>query len=88
MKLLLLMIFVTTLMLSSGRMECDIIKNQQLKDLDISNDTINATKRNNTDVYQVKAKESVSKCVLSNITITVSGQALCIAKICNLRAWQ
>ena len=60
MKLLLLKIFVTTLKLSSGQMECDIIKNQQLKDLDISDDTINATKRNNSDVYQVKAKKSVS----------------------------
>ena len=60
MKLLLLKILVTTLKLSSGQMECDIIKNQQLKDLDISDDTINATKRNNSDVYQVKAKKSVS----------------------------
>jgi len=48
-----LLIFVTLLKLSKGLLNCDIIKNRQPVEFDLSQDTISATKRNNSDVYQV-----------------------------------
>lgn len=53
--LLLFTIFVTTLKLTNGQLNCDIIKDQQPTDFGLSDNTIAATKRDDSDVYQVKA---------------------------------
>lgn len=45
--------FVTTFKLSNGKLFCDI-ENLQPTDFGLSPDTITATKRDNSDVYQVK----------------------------------
>ena len=45
---------VTTLKLSNRKLFCDI-ENLQPTEFGLSPDTISATKRDNSDVYQVKA---------------------------------
>ena len=58
MKLQLCAIFATLLKLSKGLLNCDIIKNRQPTDFDLSKETITATKRNNSEVYQVLSFKS------------------------------
>ena len=53
MKLHLSIVFATLLKLSKGLLNCEITKNKQPMDFDLSKDTITATKRNDSDVYQV-----------------------------------
>ena len=53
MKLYLQILFLTLIKLSKGLLNCDIIKNRPPRDFDLSQNTISATKRNNSDTYQV-----------------------------------
>ena len=53
MSLHLLIIFVTLLKVSSGLLNCIIIKDRQPTDFAISEETITATKRKDSDIYQV-----------------------------------
>ena len=53
MRLRLFIIFVMLLKLSSGLLNCNIIKDRQPTDFAISEETITATKRKDSDIYQV-----------------------------------